>query len=1223
MSARRRLGLRLLAFAPLLLCLAPLFSPPRHSDGQDLGNLLSPGKLSKAHSQLEGIDNCQKCHEPGRRVTAEKCLACHKPVAERIAAKKGVHRDVKGDCVSCHVEHAGVNAELRPFDPKKFDHLKETGFALDGRHAPLAGKCESCHKGRSFLAVQPACASCHADVHKGRLGPDCASCHTTAAAFKDAAKTFDHSKAAFPLTGAHATVQCASCHKTPDYRVAKFGACNDCHKDPHEKPLGVCASCHTTDSFKSSRRIDHEKTGFPLIGKHATVACATCHVKPPTQVHLKAGKCADCHQDPHKGVFKGADCASCHNESGFQKTTPFDHTARTGYALEGGHAAAPCASCHKGAAVPSGTPASRAVVDFRGAKKDCASCHRDVHQGELGGRCESCHTVKSFKVPTFQHPKFPEFFSAKHAAAPCEKCHKPAEPAAGGAPPARLFKGVSTACATCHKDPHLGQLGATCQTCHTLQGWKIPGYKHQGKDMAPFFASKHGTLPCADCHKEKTGDFPAGAGTAVVFKGTSSQCASCHKDAHNGTLGTKCESCHNLKIWKNASRAFHKNTIFPLEGRHLSTPCGACHLNGVTKGTPNRCFDCHWIRHKDDKYETRLGNECGDCHRPTSWTAVVWNHGQATGFPLGGVHATLACQTCHKGNGFTGLSPQCYACHQKDYEGTRSPNHVTAGFPTTCETCHRPTDTGWVGTFNHAAAFPLIGVHAAQPCGACHKNNVYHGTARDCFGCHKTDYDQTRNPNHATAGFPTTCETCHKASDASWNQSSFNHASAFPLIGVHAAQPCGACHKNNVYHGTARDCFGCHKTDYDQTRNPNHATAGFPTTCETCHKASDASWNQSSFNHASAFPLVGVHAAQPCGACHKNNVYHGTARDCYGCHKTKYDQTTSPAHAAAGFPTTCDTCHRATDATWNQANFNHASTFPLVGVHATQPCGACHKNNVYHGTARTCYGCHKTNYDQTRSPNHVAAGFPTTCDTCHRATDANWNQSSFNHASTFPLVGVHATQPCAACHRNNVYHGTPRTCYGCHRTNYDQTHDPNHVAAGFPTTCDSCHRATDANWNQGNFNHATFYQLVGVHATQPCVACHPNNRFAGTPTTCVGCHLDKYNATTNPNHVAAGFPTTCDTCHRPTDSSWNQGTFNHTWFPITSGRHANLQCAQCHTTPSNFAVFSCTTGGCHPQGETNGHHNGVSGYVYSSPACYSCHPNGRAGNLPARLRPRV
>ena len=34
-------------------------------------------------------------------------------MAERIRLKKGVHRDVTGDCAACHVEHAGVDAELR------------------------------------------------------------------------------------------------------------------------------------------------------------------------------------------------------------------------------------------------------------------------------------------------------------------------------------------------------------------------------------------------------------------------------------------------------------------------------------------------------------------------------------------------------------------------------------------------------------------------------------------------------------------------------------------------------------------------------------------------------------------------------------------------------------------------------------------------------------------------------------------------------------------------------------------------------------------------------------------------------------------------------------------------------------------------------------------------------------------------------------------------------
>ncbi len=68
-----------------------------------LGQLISPGPLTKAHANLEGIANCNKCHEEGKKVSAARCLACHQAVAERIAAKKGVHRNAGNDCVPCHV----------------------------------------------------------------------------------------------------------------------------------------------------------------------------------------------------------------------------------------------------------------------------------------------------------------------------------------------------------------------------------------------------------------------------------------------------------------------------------------------------------------------------------------------------------------------------------------------------------------------------------------------------------------------------------------------------------------------------------------------------------------------------------------------------------------------------------------------------------------------------------------------------------------------------------------------------------------------------------------------------------------------------------------------------------------------------------------------------------------------------------------------------------------
>jgi DnaJ-class molecular chaperone len=135
------------------------------------------------------------------------------------------------------------------------------------------------------------------------------------------------------------------------------------------------------------------------------------------------------------------------------------------------------------------------------------------------------------------------------------------------------------------------------------------------------------------------------------------------------------------------------------------------------------------------------------------------------------------------------------------------------------------------------------------------------------------------------------------------------------------------------------------------------------------------------------------------------------------------------------------------------------------------------------------------------------------------------------------------------------------------------------------------------------------FPLVGLHATQPCTACHRNGVYRGTPRDCFSCHQANYNQTTNPNHVAAGFPTTCDSCHKATDAAWTQGTFAHTAFPIT-GRH-NATCSTCHTNPTNYRVFTCLT--CHDRATTDSHHQGRSGYLYDSQACYTCHPRGSAG----------
>jgi hypothetical protein len=513
--------------------------------------------------------------------------------------------------------------------------------------------------------------------------------------------------------------------------------------------------------------------------------------------------------------------------------------------------------------------------------------------------------------------------------------------------------------------------------------------------------------------------------------------------------------------FETPNRSFHESSAFRLEGRHASLPCTSCHLNGQYEGTPTTCYACHWVRRKDDRYQTRLGTQCEQCHRPTAWKAVRWDHSTATGTALNASHRVVTCVGCHQGGNFANAMIGCVSCHKRDFDSTRSPNHAAAGFPMNCDACHRPSDSTWRtgagGEFNHNAIFPLQGTHATTACASCHKNNVYRGTPRDCVGCHQASYTATQNPNHAAAGFPTTCDSCHRPSDPGWRgTASFSHNAVFPLQGVHATVACASCHRNNVFKGTARDCVGCHQADYSRTQNPNHAAAGFPTTCDSCHRATDPAWRgTASFSHNAVFPLQGVHATVACTTCHRNNVFKGTARDCVGCHQDDYSRAQNPNHIAAAFPTSCDSCHRATDTQWRGASFNHTAFFPLVGLHSTQACATCHVNNVYRGTARTCVGCHQPQYNATRNPNHAAAGFPTTCESCHRATDTSWTQAQFSH-TWFPLTGPH-NKPCAQCHTTpNVY--VQFSCTVCHARGETDSHHQSIAAYRYDSNaCFACH----------------------------------------------------------------------------------------------------------------------------------------------------------------------
>ncbi len=213
----------------------------------------------------------------------------------------------------------------------------------------------------------------------------------------------------------------------------------------------------------------------------------------------------------------------------------------------------------------------------------------------------------------------------------------------------------------------------------------------------------------------------------------------------------------------------HDRTNFPLTGKHRTLACVDCHINKVFEGTPKACEVCHWERRQDDRYRLRLGMNCAECHSTLTWKRVdpnKWNHETETGFRLEGAHQFVDCEQCH---GFQGFKPQptdCYSCHAKDYQSTRNPNHVQAGFPTDCPACHNTRS--WGGArFSHLG-FPLTGRHATAACADCHKNGVYAGTPTACASCHINDYNSTTDPNHRAQGYSLECQTCHGTSYTGW-----------------------------------------------------------------------------------------------------------------------------------------------------------------------------------------------------------------------------------------------------------------------------------------------------------------------------------------------------------------------------------------------------------------------------------------------------------------------
>jgi hypothetical protein len=566
--------------------------------------LFSPGPLSRAHHGLEGLRNCTRCHEGGRGLSQQKCLACHTELQPQIAAHAGFHGripDAQRACESCHHEHQGLDFHLIEWVPSRagFPHAK-TGWALEGKHRPLG--CERCHTpklisapairemlaknpGRTtYLGLPTRCAGCHFDEHRGQLRSDCASCHSV----QDWKKTpgFDHQRTAYPLTGRHRRVACQKCHPAkrdehfdpkavPAPRAETFLAlsdiphqtCDTCHADPHGGKFEQrCEACHTTAGWlkvkgAGIRRDFHEKTRFPLRGQHQEVDCKACHGPfPGRRARFKGlafGKCADCHPDGHEGQLArrgqraAPDCDACHTVNGFIPAR-FDVPAhaKTPFPLKGGHQAVPCNGCHR---------ADRSLLD----------------------------RVPRALLALLKRERRPLLVS----------------------PVVFRFSGELDRCDSCHRDPHGGQFAAKvkasgCTVCHRDQSFHTLAFDHDRDSRYPL-EGPHAKAACEGCHR-------AGAAGVVQYTGVSRDCQACHLDVHRGQFaqagGTDCARCHTVSAFAQAPRFVHAPpfTPFRLEGAHAKASCGRCHRERVVDGVkverfvglPTTCAGCHQDFHQ-------------------------------------------------------------------------------------------------------------------------------------------------------------------------------------------------------------------------------------------------------------------------------------------------------------------------------------------------------------------------------------------------------------------------------------------------------------------------------------------------------------------------------------------------------------------------------------------------------------------------------------------------
>jgi len=442
------------------------------------------------------IKDCSKCHLDAQNYSniSPVCVSCHQNNYNNTTSPNHIQLGISTNCIDCHTTAPG-------WKPAKFAQHDVLFPIYSGKHNDAWSSCTDCHKVASDYAVY-TCTDCHdhnkSDMDSKHSGVGgyiyesnaCFSCHPTGS--RDG--SFNHATSNFPLTGAHATTDCASCHANG--YTGTSSVCVDCHlnaynqsTNPNHTKIGLstdCKVCHTTLPGWKPATFDVHNQYYVIAGAHLTIAndCNACHngkydkTTPITCVGCHLTNYDQTTNPPHASNQFSTDCIICHTQDAWTPAT-FDHSSY--YVIAGAHLAIAnnCNACHNGK-YDKTTPTT------------CVGCHLTNYNqtttpphatSQFPTDCSSCHTQNAWTPSTWDHSGYFPIYSGKH-------------------------QGQWSSCTDCHNIPSDYSL-FSCINCHEHNKTDTDS-KHSG--VANY---QYNSDACYSCHP--TGSKGSGGGDRINF----------------------------------------------------------------------------------------------------------------------------------------------------------------------------------------------------------------------------------------------------------------------------------------------------------------------------------------------------------------------------------------------------------------------------------------------------------------------------------------------------------------------------------------------------------------------------------------------------------------------------------------------------------------------------------------------------------------------------------